>query len=453
MPALGTAEPRQRKICPCAAYDEGWKGWESYRPSSGRGGSGAVFASTLAGRPVAVKLLQGELDDDHRARFQAEAEALEAIDHPNVVAVLGTGATDEGRPYIVMERLEGESLAERLERGPLDPAEARRRFFDVAQAVSALHQAGYLHRDIKPENVMCCDDRAVLLDLGIAKRASGPKHTATGLVRGTPDYMAPERAFGAAASVASDVYELALLLYFCLAGRAPWNDPTDPSERHDPAPLDRPESAAILTALSVNPARRPQGIGELVDAVMETTGAVTPERVTQAVAPVPQPKPEVVAPRWRMWLAAAALASVGLLGGRALAAERAAALQGGLMAVTLELPAEPRTAPAPTAPQAVAEALPSPVPEAPKPQNPTPPTSPRPTGSVRLNAVAQLPHTDHYGPACLQFLASRCNEAAVARMHSTEPCRTARASLAQSARVMGPEHHETMCRNLLAASR
>lgn len=426
----------------------------------GRGGSGAVFASTLAGRPVAVKLLQGELDDDQRAHFLAEAEALEAVNHPNVVEVLGTGTTDEGRPYIVMERLEGESLAERLERGPFEPAEARRRFFEVAHAVSALHHAGYLHRDIKPENVMCSGDRTVLLDLGIAKHASGPKRTATGLVRGTPDYMAPERAFGAPASVASDVYELALLLYFCLAGRAPWNDPTDPSERHDPAPLDGPESPALLAALSVNPARRPKSVGELVDAVMRTTrqGAVTPKRVTRAVAPLPTPEAKTA--KWKPWAIAAALLCVGLLGGRALSPERVALLEGGnmttpaaLMSPHHDAPTAPTETPVEASPPKGSEPLKDPMKatKAVPARTVSARTVPLPTGSAVLNVVARVPHTDHYGPACIQYLGSKCSEAAVARTRSTEPCRAARGAIAQAARVTGPRDHEIMCRKLIAA--
>src|SRR5688500_19869314 len=126
-----------------------------------------------------------------------------------------------------MERLEGEPLASVLARGAMSLPSALGLFGELCAAVAALHDQGLVHRDLKPENVFVVDGaHAVLLDFGIAKELEAPPGTTTsdGGVRGTPAYMAPERFFGQAAGIATDVYELAVTLYAMLAGRLPWDD-------------------------------------------------------------------------------------------------------------------------------------------------------------------------------------------------------------------------------------
>ncbi|HLL22708.1 MAG TPA: serine/threonine-protein kinase, partial [Kofleriaceae bacterium] len=187
----------------------------------GRGGSGIVYGATWGPRRVALKVLHEELAGTERVRsqFLAEARALQGISHPSVVKVLGVGELPDGRPYLAMEHLDGETLASVLARGPLALADALSLFDELCEAVGALHAQGLVHRDLKPENVfVVAGEHAVLLDLGIAKEVAAASSTTTmeGGVRGTPAYMAPERFFGQPAGVTTDIYELAVTLYSML---------------------------------------------------------------------------------------------------------------------------------------------------------------------------------------------------------------------------------------------
>ncbi|MDY0002459.1 MAG: serine/threonine-protein kinase [Polyangia bacterium] len=236
----------------------------------GQGGGGTVYAARWGHRPVALKVLREDLlsDPSERRRFLDEAKLLAEVNHPGVVRILGYGALPDGRPYLAMERLEGESLAERVRRGPMEPEEALRLHAQLAQAAQALHDRGLVHRDIKPENVFLVQDglHAVLLDFGIAKPLGAPASTVTrqGGVRGTPAYMAPERFFGAPASPATDIYELGVVLYAMLTGRLPWELSEDPVSRLSPL---RPSAIgcslpgrledALLSALSTRAENRP----------------------------------------------------------------------------------------------------------------------------------------------------------------------------------------------------
>src|SRR4051812_12720307 len=147
-------------------------------------------------RPVAVKMLREDVVARHpevRARFEAEARSAARLGHPNVVAVYDTGE-DGGIPYIVMERLPGQTLAERLADGPVDLEWLRRVAGDVLGALAAAHAAGIVHRDIKPGNILIAENGcAKVADFGIAKslEAAGPDLTGTNLLVGTPAYMAP----------------------------------------------------------------------------------------------------------------------------------------------------------------------------------------------------------------------------------------------------------------------
>src|SRR5262249_28854434 len=149
------------------------------------------------GAQVALKVAAGEIDDRDRRHFLEEAELVARISHPAVIRILGSGVLDDGRPYLVMPLLDGETLAARIERGRIDAAPALRLFGELASAVVALHEAGIVHRDIKPENVMLLarEERLTLLDFGIARDVDRPASTTTrmNLVRGTPGCMAPER--------------------------------------------------------------------------------------------------------------------------------------------------------------------------------------------------------------------------------------------------------------------
>lgn len=180
-----------------------------------------AFDDRLA-RPVAVKLLHPQLavQPELRRRFEAEARAAASISHSNVVAVYDTGEF-EGRAYIVMERVDGDSLSAWLGRGPLDQSWIHRLAEDILAALAAAHRAGVLHRDIKPGNILItADGRAKVADFGIAKsiEVSAADMTATGLVIGTPAYLPPERLEGRPATPQSDLYAAGMVLYEALTG-------------------------------------------------------------------------------------------------------------------------------------------------------------------------------------------------------------------------------------------
>jgi serine/threonine protein kinase len=262
----------------------------------GQGGSGIVYDATWGPRRVALKVLHAGYvgTGKERQQFLAEAQRLQQITHPSVVKVLAFGQLPDGRPYLAMERLEGETLAQVLANGPVSVGEALHLFGELCTAVSALHEQGLIHRDLKPENVFVVDRRhAVLLDFGIAKEISAPASTTTqeGGVRGTPAYMAPERFFGQPAAIATDVYELAVMLYAMLAGCLPWESPADPEARLSPRSLAGlahvPEAldVEVRRALSTRAQNRPASAAALLSAVREAaSGVATPAGAPQATA-------------------------------------------------------------------------------------------------------------------------------------------------------------------------
>ncbi|MFJ4689833.1 serine/threonine-protein kinase [Streptomyces sp. NPDC088766] len=198
----------------------------------GRGGMGIVWRATdhLLGRRVAVKelvqddSLSAEEARARRDRTLREARAVAQLSHPHIIVVHDVVVEDE-RPYIVMELIEGGSLADRIaERGPIDPREAARIGADLLGALRAAHAAGVLHRDIKPANVLVdsATGRAVLTDFGIAQVAGATTLTETGSFVGSPEYTAPERMSGERTGPASDLWSLGALLCTALSGESPF---------------------------------------------------------------------------------------------------------------------------------------------------------------------------------------------------------------------------------------
>ncbi len=196
----------------------------------GRGGVGAVYEarSPRFSEPVALKALLEQADEPTLKRFQAEARAAGRLRHENIVRVLEHGQAPDGRWYLAMELIEGESIDARIERdGPLPPREAAHLALELADALGYAHEAGVLHRDLKPHNVLI--DRAGtvrLTDFGLAKVLSESKSqalTRTGDILGTPVYMSPEQARGERGAIgpATDVYGLGAALYHMLTGRTP----------------------------------------------------------------------------------------------------------------------------------------------------------------------------------------------------------------------------------------
>ena len=198
-----------------------------------RGAMGVVYKARQLSlnRLVAVKmilagLLATKADSD---RFHSEAQAAAVLDHPNILPIFEVGE-HEGQHYFSMGYVEGQSLATRLNEGPLSPKEAAELVATVAEAVEYAHQQGVIHRDIKPSNILIDNkSRPRVTDFGLAKRVdSGSDLTATGQVLGTPSYMPPEQAAGQIGAIgpAADVYALGALLYATLTGRPPFQAAT-----------------------------------------------------------------------------------------------------------------------------------------------------------------------------------------------------------------------------------
>ncbi|PZU03788.1 MAG: serine/threonine protein kinase [Gordonia sp. (in: high G+C Gram-positive bacteria)] len=191
----------------------------------GHGGMGDVYDGwdLRLGRPVAVKVLRSDLAAaaDIRLRFESEARTAATINHPNVVAVYDSGE-DGGRPFIVMERLPGRTLADEIAEAPVSPDRVRMVLADVLSALGAAHAAGVLHRDIKPGNVLFSTAGAVkVTDFGIAKTAES-NQTATGEVLGTVAYLSPDRIEGKPAGVTDDLYAVGVMGYEMVAGFRPF---------------------------------------------------------------------------------------------------------------------------------------------------------------------------------------------------------------------------------------
>jgi serine/threonine-protein kinase len=193
----------------------------------GSGGIGAVYAAEhiALGSRVAVKVLRGAaaVDASEIARLRREARVQVSIEHPNVVRVLDLDQLPDGSIYVVMEQLQGRSLAARLKSGgPLSPAEAVTIFRQVCKGLSAAHQLGVVHRDLKPGNVFLCDDRSVkILDFGMSKFAEAESLTQDGYTLGTPEYMSPEQCIGAPVDPRTDLYAFGVLMYEALIGVLP----------------------------------------------------------------------------------------------------------------------------------------------------------------------------------------------------------------------------------------
>ncbi len=269
----------------------------------GEGGSGTVYAARGGGHEVALKVLRTDQapTGKERRRWMDEARHMARIEHPGVVRVYGAGELPDGRPFLAMERLEGTNLATRLVQGPLPLATALRLFDQLAAAAQAIHDAGLIHRDLKPENIMLQDgdQRVVILDFGIAREAEGPPLTTTqaGYRRGTPAVMAPERFFGERATIRTDIYELAVVLYVMITGGLPWREILDARSRLNPLPpsavgaaVPPALEAAIMRALSSDPEHRPASVAELAQAIRQAGWDGDTQR---APTPAPEPVPQI----------------------------------------------------------------------------------------------------------------------------------------------------------------
>ena len=270
---------------------------ETYRIQSliGRGGMGAVWAAEhlrLPGKHVAVKVLLDAAGggEEMLQRFRREAEIASRLGHPNIVEVLDFNTLPTGQPYIVLEYLQGETLASRLASGRLQLDEAMAITRQIGSALQAAHRAGVVHRDLKPDNVFLCTPeedmptKVKVLDVGISKiRGSQSLRTQDAILMGTPQYMSPEQATGknTAVDARTDVFALGAIVYEMLGGQPAFAGGSlaevvyrvvhgEPTPLRELAPA-LPENVltAVERALQKDPAARPQDIGAFI---LELTG-------------------------------------------------------------------------------------------------------------------------------------------------------------------------------------
>jgi len=250
---------------------------------AGSGGMAEVYRATErgTGRAVAVKVLHRRAATEV-ARFEREAALLGQLQHPCIVDYLGQGLTDDGRPYLVMEWLEGRSLSERLREGPLSVMATLEVAQQVASALRLAHRKGIVHRDLKPSNLFLIDDdtsRVVLLDFGVAGvRDAERALTHTGVMIGSPGYMSPEQVRGEKVDARADVFGLGCVIFRCLTGRPAYRgevlavlakivaDPVPRVTEVDPG-LPEPLAALVHRMMAKSAERRPADGGEVLAAL------------------------------------------------------------------------------------------------------------------------------------------------------------------------------------------
>jgi len=270
----------------------------------GVGGMGEVYRArdTRLGRDVAVKILPESFsrEPERLRRFEQEARAVAALNHPNILAIHDIGQ-HEGSPFLVSELLEGESLRAALDRGPLPQRKAIEYGVQITHGLAAAHEKGIIHRDLKPENIFVTrDGRIKILDFGLAKLAQkagvepdemtlSSAHTAAGVVMGTASYMAPEQVRGEAADPRTDIFAFGAVLYEMLSGtRAFRRDTTAETMtavlKDDPPDLSSPSSTStrlvsptleriVRRCLEKNPEQRFQSARDLSFALGALSGS------------------------------------------------------------------------------------------------------------------------------------------------------------------------------------
>ncbi|HEX8844552.1 MAG TPA: serine/threonine-protein kinase [Pyrinomonadaceae bacterium] len=248
----------------------------------GTGGMGTVYRAKHLGleRPVAVKIIKPEyaFDPDVADRFMREARTMARLRHPNAAMIFDAGNLPDGRHFIVMEFVEGQTLSEALEKeGRFTPERAVQIASAICDVLAEAHHLGIVHRDLKPSNIMLNERGICVLDFGVAKvlaTSADATHThattGSGVIVGTPRYMSPEQCLGQRVGARSDLYSLGVLLYEMLAGRPPFTDPLAsavlvkqatalppplPKLRQD---IPRPLVLAVHTLLAKRPNDRPQ---------------------------------------------------------------------------------------------------------------------------------------------------------------------------------------------------
>jgi eukaryotic-like serine/threonine-protein kinase len=265
------------------------------------GGVGEVWRAfdLVLDRPVAAKVLRSEYAGQRQAldRFRAEARHAGSVAHPGIAQIYDYGeGGDIGAPFLVMELVNGPSLADLLAAGPLDPGSTMDVLAQAAAGLQAAHAAGLVHRDVKPGNLLIAPGGQVkITDFGIAHAAGSLPITRTGMVIGTPSYLAPERAAGGLASPASDLYSLGIVGYECLTGEPPFSGmPYEVAAAHQhrelpPLPASVPAAAARLVAelTARDPANRPASAAVAAEQAVRVRDSLTggaPSRLAATAA-------------------------------------------------------------------------------------------------------------------------------------------------------------------------
>jgi serine/threonine-protein kinase len=266
----------------------------------GRGGMGVVYKAEdiKLRRMVALKFLphQWISDPDARERFIQEARAASALDHPNICNIYEIGEAEDDRMYIAMAYYEGESLRDKIKRGPLAPEEALGLAIQAATGMAKAHQKGIVHRDIKPANMLITTDGVVkVVDFGLAKLAGQVKLTREGTTVGTVAYMSPEQAKGEAVDQRTDIWSLGVVLYEMLSAVLPFKGDYEQTLIHsilqqEPERLgklrkDLPAGLEniVFKALSKNPADRYQSMDELLEDLQSVAEGLKPARAASMI--------------------------------------------------------------------------------------------------------------------------------------------------------------------------
>ena len=297
----------------------------------GTGGMGEVYqgSDTKLGRSVAIKFLpQGFSHDAERvSRFQREARVLASLNHPNIAAIYGVEQVD-GRHFLVMELVPGETLEERIHRGPLPLAEALVIAKQIAEALEEAHEAGIVHRDLKPANIkITADDKVKVLDFGLAKAGTAePSNlsismsptlppgavggfdaatTSAGVIMGTAAYMSPEQARGRVVDRRTDIWAFGVVLFRMLTGGTTFDGETvtdtlarilerEPEWEQLPADTPAPLRQLLQRCLTKNLKNRLQSIGEARILIQDLI-----EKPAQAARPRPEAVRREGAPAWK----------------------------------------------------------------------------------------------------------------------------------------------------------
>lgn len=294
----------------------------------GEGGMGAVYLAHDDGidRDVAIKLLRAG-DEGMRRRFQTEAQSAGRLKHPNIVTIYEFGEF-HGEPYLVMELIEGQTLADLIHSGSqFDTLGKLSLLIQACRGLSYAHRAGVVHRDIKPSNLMVDRDGVVkIVDFGIA-RTTGRSLTVTGKVVGTPAYMSPEQLQGETADHRSDIFSLGIVVFEFLSGQAAFSGDSDfavinrivngsPNQfRHERSSVEPLIQPVIDKALAKDPASRypsAEALGEALERVrveIETGVRPTPDTAPTVLIPTPLATPRS---RWRAVAAGAAVVAIAI---------------------------------------------------------------------------------------------------------------------------------------------